>query len=171
MGDPAKLTKDDATKEAGSEGVPDAALVALAGQWPFGPAFFLSQLSAFVRDGCADPKQGLPVVEVHLADGDVLDLCHVIGIAPVWIALAVNNLDAKEGEPAMRTELVAYARIVRITVSGPRTDAPRIGFLHDHVPSVMGDARLPPSTPEAALRTTAGIRPHGSGGAEPAVRL
>lgn len=35
----------------------------------FGPSFFLGHLGRFVRDHCPDPKENLPVVQVHLADG------------------------------------------------------------------------------------------------------
>jgi len=48
----------------------------------FGPSFFLGHLGRFVRDQCPDPKENLPTVHVHLADGETLDVCHIIGISP-----------------------------------------------------------------------------------------
>ena len=82
----------------------EAALTEMAHDWPFGPMFFLGQLGAFVRGMRPPPDEGLPVVEIHLADGDVLDLCHVMGVAPEWVAPAVNNLEAAEGESRMAAD-------------------------------------------------------------------
>jgi hypothetical protein len=39
-------------------------------------------------------------------DGDILNVCHVMGIAPNWIALAVAEVDPPMGSPTMRTELL-----------------------------------------------------------------
>ena len=68
---------------------------------PFGPGFFLGQLRAFARDRCPDPGEGLPAVQIHLATGDVFDLCHVVGLGRTFVVLAVLE---GEGEPRrMRT--------------------------------------------------------------------
>ncbi len=74
---------------------------------PFGPAFFAGQLRGLVRERCPDPREGLPSVQLHLGSGERLDLCHVIGFAPAWVALAVWE----SGSDAMRTELVPYESI------------------------------------------------------------
>lgn len=118
---------------------------------PFGPGFFLRQLRAFARDRCPDPGEGLPAVQIHLGTGEVLDLCHVLGLGQAFVALAV--LDG-EGEPRrMRTELVPYQLIVRVTIrlTGSRG---QVGFDLDHAPRILGAAR--PLTPEAALERAAG---------------
>ena len=70
---------------------------------PFGPLFFLCHLGAFVRDRCPDPAESLPVVWLHLTDGDVLDLCHVIGLAADWAALAVRDAEQDPTARRMRT--------------------------------------------------------------------
>lgn len=109
---------------------------------PFGPAFFLTQLAAFVRDRCPDPAEGLPHVQIHLFGGELLDVCHVIGLGPSWTALAVF-----ENDGTMRTELVPYGAIVRVTVrSGPEDG--RVGFKQGREPVL-------PMSPEEALRTAA----------------
>ncbi|MEK6606693.1 MAG: hypothetical protein AABZ30_03440 [Myxococcota bacterium] len=64
-------------------------LAKIDARFPFGPLFFLTQLRGFVRDRCPDPAEGLPVVEVHLPSGEGLDVCHVLGVTPLWVALAV----------------------------------------------------------------------------------
>ncbi len=51
----------------------------------FGPSFCLGQLGRFVRDRCPDPNEHLPVVQVHLADGEPLDIHHIIGVSPRWL--------------------------------------------------------------------------------------
>ncbi len=128
-----------------------AAIAQLDARFPFGPGFFLGQLGSFVRDRCPDPAEGLPHVEVHLIGGEVLDVCHVMGIAPRWVALAV--FDTEESRAAeMRTELVPFEAIVRVSVRGGRGGSARVGFRQDSVPSV----RL---TAEEALDAAAARRP------------
>ena len=95
----------------------------------FGPAFFLRQLSAFARDRCPDPEEHLPIVEIHLADGEELHVCHIIGLASLWIALAVfDNADVAHRPPAMRTELVPYQMVTRITIRTTRPESAHLGF-------------------------------------------
>ena len=118
---------------------------------PFGPGFFLGQLRAFARDRCPDRAEGLPAVQIHLATGEALDLCHVIGLAPSFVALAVEE---GSGEPRrMRTELVPYQLVARVSIRSPR-DREHVGFDVEHAPRVLEThGRL---TPEAALRKAAG---------------
>ena len=126
---------------------------------PFGPGFFLGQLRAFARDGCPDPAEGLPTVHVHLATGDVLDLCHIVGLGASFVALAVREA---EGEPRrMRTELVPYQLVARVTIRPPGGGG-HVGFDVDHAPRVLRGGRA--LTPEAALVKAAGDSgPEGSG--------
>lgn len=111
----------------------------------FGPTFFVGQLGRLVRERCPDPQEGLPSVQLHLHDGERLDLCHVIGFAPHWVALAVWE----NGSDAMRTELVPYGSIARVTIGAPRGKGTRVGFDQSHAPIAMGGITL---TPEQALR-------------------
>ena len=132
---------------------PAAALPAeLMRQVPFGPAFFLGQLRAFVRDRCPEPGEGLPVVELRLVDGEVLDLCHVIGVTPGWVALAVNETERSTSAPPMRTEIVPYECILRVTVRAVRTGAPHLGFDRTRVPQVLEQTAQQGQAPEAMLR-------------------
>ena len=66
-----------AEPELTPEQIEQVALVKATVRFPFGPGFFLAQLRAFASEHCPDPARGLPMVEIHLADGDVLDLCHI----------------------------------------------------------------------------------------------
>ena len=132
---------------------------------PFGPGFFLGQLRAFARDRCPDAAEGLPAVQLHLASGEVFDLCHVVGLGPAFVALAV--LEA-EGEPArMRTELVPYQLVVRVTVRPPGGRG-HVGFDVEHAPQVL--TARGPLTPEAALCRAAGDSEPGAPEGAPARR-
>lgn len=133
-------------------GPPAAALAEMLREPPFGPGLFLGQLVAFVRDRCPDPSEGLPVVEVHLADGEVLDLCHIIGATPHWVALAVNEVERAtsaptvfETDPALRCS----ARHAEMLVAEGRAE-PNEAFW-DPLRAIQGPGlRLPGHTPEGA---------------------
>ena len=119
---------------------------------PFGPSFFAHQLRAFVRDRCPDPSEALPSVQLHLAEGDVLDVCHIIGIAPRWLALAVIEEHRPTAASAMRTEIVPYTLVSRVTVRPSRLGSGHAGFETERTPAVLsGEASA-----EAAFLAMAG---------------
>lgn len=98
-------------------------------------------------------------MEIHLADGDVLDLCHVMGVAPTWVALAISELEAREDAPRMRTELVPYARIVQVTVRSSRIGEPGIGFRNERARRMFQDGATCEASPERALHAAAAAPP------------
>jgi hypothetical protein len=122
---------------------------------PFGAGFFLRQLAAFVQESCS-VSPGLPLVQIHLIGGEMLDLCHVIAIAPGWIALAVHDA---AGEREVRTELVPYALVMRVTIR-PSQEGSRIGFDSTRAPEILGPRRRSMS-PEEALVVAAGLAVEG----------
>lgn len=120
--------------------------------WPFGPTFFVGPLRAFARGHCPDPSEHLPAVTIHLASGEALELCHVAGLAPGFAALAIRELVTPSGQTIMRTELVPYGLISRVTIR-PVADEPRqVGFNSEHVPTVLS---VGSTTPEEILRCAA----------------
>jgi len=135
-----------------------AALIVASQHYPFSPAFFMTQLRGFAGEKCPDPAAGLPVVELHLVDGQVLELCHVIGVTPTWVALAINETDHAASTPHMRTEFVPFETIARVTLRSSRPDSPHLGFEHSMVPRVFGAARQSEMTPEAAIEAAARSR-------------
>ncbi len=138
---------------------PEAVEALLEAECPFGPRFFMTQLRAFARDRCPDPAERLPVVHLHLGDGEVLDVCHLIGLAPRWVALAVRETEGKEHPPAMRTELVPYEVIHRVTIRAVRPAETHIGFDQSRMPQVFADGEPgAPGSPEEALRAAAAAR-------------
>jgi hypothetical protein len=125
---------------------------------PFGPSFFLRQLRAFIRERCPDPAEGLPSVQLHLAEGECLEICHVIGIASRWLALAVIETERPVASPTMRTEVVPYGLISRVSVRVARPGPGRVGFEVDRDPALLGGS----SSPEAAFLAMAGVTLPGS---------
>lgn len=120
---------------------------------PFGPAFFLGQLRAFARDRCPDPAESLPAVELHLVTGEVLDLCHVMGLAPAFMAVAVHDGPRSGGREArMRTELLPYAHITRVTIRPVHEAGAHVGFDLHSEPEVLATAA---SAEEALMRAAA----------------
>ena len=154
------MADERTTDEGAADGPAAAELVSRA---PFGPGFFLGQLRAFARERCPDPGELLPCVELHLATGEVFDLCHVMGLAPAFVALAVRETRGGSGAEgvAMRTELVPYAFITRVTIRPVRGTGPHVGFNPGHAPEVLPQAR----PPEEMLRAAAGApdAPHRGG--------
>jgi hypothetical protein len=142
----------DTQSDAGGEAVVEiqTALREVAARCAFGAGFFAGHLGALVRERCPDPREGLPSVQIHLHDGEQLDLCHVIGFAPLWVALAVWE----HGSHVMRTELVQYELIARVTIGAPGEGRQGIGFDQSHVPMAVA------MTPEQALRA-AGVEGEG----------
>lgn len=105
--------------------------------WPFGPSFFLGHLGRFVRDHCPDQKENLPVVQIRLADGEALDLCHIIGVSPRWVMLAVR--DAESHKDGMAIELLPFAlvRSVSIRIRKASTTSTSLGFSQTARPEVI----------------------------------
>lgn len=123
---------------------------------PFGPLFFVSQLRGFIRNRCPDPRIRLPVLELHLADGQSLDVCHVVAIAPAWVAVAVYECSPSGGARKMRTEIVPYGMIARITVSTERSSGHPLGFDADHAATVVAESAEPERSAEQALLSARG---------------
>ena len=114
----------------------------------FGPSFFLGQLGRFVRDRCPDPKEHLPVVQIHLASGETLDICHIIGVSPHWVMLAVR--DAASHRDGMAIELVPYDIIRRVCIRTRRAaEGASPGYAQTRPPEIVAaetllQAAMPP---------------------------
>lgn len=151
-------SSDDQRAPVVSKETVDEALAALMDavdvHVPFGPGFFCTRLRAFVRDRCPNPAEALPLVEIALDTGEVIDVCHVIGLAPLWIALAARD-PRRFGEATMRTEIIPYATIRRITIRPISKGSAAMGFDREHQPALLVDAE---SSPEATLSRAAGVQ-------------
>lgn len=119
----------------------------------FGPSFFLGHLGRFVRDRCPDPKEHLPLVQIRLADGETLDVCHIIGVSPRWVMLAVR--DAASHQDGMAIELVPYGLIQRVCIRTRHAVGASIGFNQTRLPEIIA--------PETLLRAAMAPNQNGSG--------
>ena len=106
----------------------------------FGPSFFLAHLGRFVRNHCPDPKENLPTVNVHLVDGETLDVCHIIGVSPRWVMLAVRN--AASHRDGMAVELVPYESVRRVGIGTRHVEGSSIGFAQTQPPEVIAPETL-----------------------------
>lgn len=93
---------------------------------PFGPAFFAMVLTERVRAACDGQPDHVPVVELQLADGLTLDLCHIPGVQAQW--LAVQAYRDRETCQEMDLVFVPYGLITRVTVSMWQPSQRPIGF-------------------------------------------
>jgi hypothetical protein len=91
---------------------------------PFGLFFFQSQLGILVTDRCPEGAGALPLVTLHLASGDSLEVRYVLMLGEDWVALGVPDEDAAH----VRTELVPYEAILRVTIRPSGPDDRLIGF-------------------------------------------
>lgn len=117
-------------------------------QLPFGPRFFLVQLAAFVRDRCPETSERLPHVDLWVQGGPIA-VCHIVAVAPRWVAVAALA-DHEHGE--MRTEILVYESISRVTISGADLDSRAIGFDRSRRPAFVEDSGLSPEEALAAAR-------------------
>lgn len=151
------MASESGTKQGRKRQEEEREIAAMRGvdqRCPFGPSFFLGQLRGFGRDRCPDPDEGLPVVKLYLADGDVLDVCHIIGASPRWIALAVNETERSSGERPMRTELVPYSLVSRVVIRTTRHEGPHVGFDLGHEPDAPKSRATDADRSENRRRTT-----------------
>lgn len=92
----------------------------------FDKTFFEEVLGQHVAKTCPMQADEIPVVLVHLADGAVLDVCHVAESLETWIAL-LHFSQVPECE-RMDLSFVRYETIVRITVSPRSRTERKVGF-------------------------------------------
>lgn len=91
---------------------------------PFGPGFFRETFAELARARCAGPSPA--GVTLHLAGSEPLDVCHIVKVAPDWIAVAVFA-DRRECEE-MSIAFVPYATILRVEIVAAPTGSGRLGF-------------------------------------------
>jgi hypothetical protein len=93
---------------------------------PFDAGFFATAFRERVGALCKERPGDATLVLVQLADGRVLDLCHIELLTPRWMMAAVfrEGSDCKE----MDTALVPYELVTRLTLSRRKASAKRLGF-------------------------------------------
>jgi len=119
----------------------------------FGPSFFLGHLGRFVRDHCPVPEESLPMVQLRLADGQTLDLCHIIGVSPRWVMLAVR--DAASRQEDMAIELVPFEMIHGVRIRTRHAAGTSVGFAQSRAPAIIAAETLLQAAMSPVARTTA----------------
>jgi hypothetical protein len=118
----------------------------------FGPSFFLGHLGRFVRDHCPDPEEHLPMVQIRLADGQTLDLCHIIGVSPRWVMLAVR--DAASRQDDMTIDLVPFEMIQGVRIRTRHGGGASVGFAQSRAPTIIAAETLLRAAMSPVARTT-----------------
>jgi hypothetical protein len=117
-------------------------------RWAFGPEFFTQTLGALARTECATDASR-PEVILHLTDGTSISVCHLVGLAPAWVAIEAHEDARADGAGSTRTEIVPYEAIVRVTIRATGSEDARIGFDASRAPTLIPPPEGPP--PEAML--------------------
>jgi hypothetical protein len=92
----------------------------------FDAPFYLAVLPDAVRQQCQVNPEHVPVVELHLGDGTTLDLCHIVPLAPTWLAVAFFRSPGESDE--VEQALLPYPLVQWITLSVRPLRVRHIGF-------------------------------------------
>ncbi|MBI2832997.1 MAG: hypothetical protein HYX76_01050 [Acidobacteria bacterium] len=80
------------------------------------------------------------MVQIDLAGGECLDVCHIIGVSPRWVLLAVRDPGSHQG--GMAIEIVPYELIRRVSIRTRRAEAGSIGFAEARPPEIIAAETL-----------------------------
>jgi hypothetical protein len=93
----------------------------------FDAAFFQTVFPERLQVQCQAQPDRVPVVELHLADGTKLDICHVAFLAESWLAVAYYRDGGSDAE--LDTAFLPYGLIARVTVSLHPRSSRKAGFM------------------------------------------
>ena len=92
----------------------------------FDAIFYKSVLPERVVQECKGNPALLPVVNLFLANGRVLDLCHIVHLAEAW--LAVQYFRDTQTCQEMDLAFLPYELVTMVTVSMQHPDSRKTGF-------------------------------------------
>ncbi len=111
---------------------------------PFDGPFFQTVFPERIQAACPGSSGTISVVLLQLADGHILDLCHIDLLTPHWMAVEAFRDTGSCDE--MDVVFVPYEMIALITLSRRSPSQRRLGFRLEKPPSMV-NAELP-SEPE-----------------------
>jgi len=92
----------------------------------FDSDFYTAVLPDLIKDVCPAGLSDVPIVELRIADGTILDVCHILYLGPSWLAAACYPSLGPSSQ--MITEFVRYEFITRVTVSLQEIQTRKLGF-------------------------------------------
>ncbi|MBI2172548.1 MAG: hypothetical protein HYU30_11155 [Chloroflexi bacterium] len=100
----------------------------------FDAAFYKTVLPERVAQECKASPKLLPVVNLLLADGHILDLCHILHLADTW--LVVQYFRDVQTCQDMDVAFLPYELVSMVTVSLRHPGNRKIGFQQVQDPSL-----------------------------------
>lgn len=101
----------------------------------FDRTFYRGALPERVEQQCAMKTGQIPVVELRLADGATLDICHIVHLAEPWFAVAYYR-DAANCDD-MDLVFLPYQAVTRVALSMHDPRSRRLGFKLEHEPGPL----------------------------------
>lgn len=98
----------------------------------FDRQFFGTILPEHVRTTVAAHHGKVPVLEVHLGDRTILDLCHIVRLADDWVAVAYFCQD--DAWDDYDVAFIPYTTIMRVTLTMREQGDRPIGFRTEREP-------------------------------------
>jgi hypothetical protein len=93
----------------------------------FDAQFYRTALAEYVtQQQCRIPSGHVPVLQLSLADGGTLDICHIIALADTWLSVAYFRDPFQDDETD--TAFLPYGLVQRILLSAHSPSVRRIGF-------------------------------------------
>ncbi|HEX5166307.1 MAG TPA: hypothetical protein VFV93_12975 [Thermomicrobiales bacterium] len=98
----------------------------------FDRQFFAAILPEHVRAEVAANPGKVPIIELFLLSGAVLDLCHVVRLADAWVAVAHFCHEDRYDDTDIA--FLPYGTITRVSLTMRDAKEREIGFSTSHTP-------------------------------------
>jgi len=89
--------------------------------------FYATVLPGLVRRECGRRADCTPVVQLHLADGTVFEVCDILQLADQWLAVSYHR---DKTCTASDFVFLSHAVVTRVLVSLEPAEKRRLGFRH-----------------------------------------
>ncbi len=97
----------------------------------FDAQFYPDALPEMVLSACAKRVDCAPIVQLHLTDGSIFEVCDVLQIAAGWLGFAYHRDGSCTGGDFA---FVPHAAVARVGVSLQQAVPRRLGFRHTQTP-------------------------------------